>query len=94
MAQSTIDKAAFSNISGITISTLDDILPNTIGRFSLPYNVSPTGSTVYVNMLCVGTQSSRSILILDDEGDNCYINTYRSNTWHGWKKFTLSNVGG
>lgn len=57
MAQSTIDKAAFSNISGSVITSLNDIVPNTIGRFELPYNISPTGSTVYVNMLCIGTQA-------------------------------------
>lgn len=77
------------NTTSTRYTSLDDITIGLWGRNMLDASISPTGSNLNCNYICLGNgTSNRTIIVFIDSG--AWFNTRTSNGWQGWKQFTVS----
>ena len=69
-----------------TITNLDDLPINSIGRIGLDASISPTGVLALFNYVCYGIEDYQSVLLSSTYSDREWMNTKHGTAWKGWRE--------
>lgn len=77
------NKVDIGNYAETSITSLDDIGGNSMGRVQLAAAISPSGGNLTCNYICFGAGSNKAILVTR-ANNNTYICNCASGTWGSW----------